>query len=227
MKLVNIFESIKSERDMFEGFNEIEMDEEYPKGFSFDEFKNIRSYAKKMEYARLHLGKPLGSGTSRVVYRVDNEKVLKLAKNRKGIGQNEAETNFYGNTYYDDIIAKVIDFDDHDGYWTEMELARRSKPDDFSRLWGLRFKDLYFYLEYRYQQNNGKNPTWFNNDKLKEQLENSDEVMELVSFMFDSTTLPGDLCKISSWGLVNREYGETLVLIDFGYTSDVYKSYYN
>lgn len=227
MKLVNIFESIKPERDMFEGFNELELSEEYPEGFSLDEFKNLNSYAKKMKYAESHLGKPIGRGSSRVVYRVDNDKVLKLAKNRKGIAQNEAETNFYGDTYYDDIIAKVIDFDDIDGYWTEMELAYKVKVDDFKRLWGIKFKDLYFYLEKRYQENKGKRANWYVDDKVKEILENSDEVMHLVSFMFDSTTLPGDLCKLNSWGLVKREYGETLVLIDFGYTSEVYDSYYS
>jgi hypothetical protein len=226
MKLTDIYESIKPERDMFEGFNETELSEEYPTGFSFDEFKKIRSYRGKMNYARQYLGKPLGTGSSRVVYRVDNDKVLKLAKNEKGIHQNEAETNFYGDAYYEDIIAKVIDFDDQDGYWTEMELAFRAKHDDFKRLWGIKFKDLYFYLERRYQENNGRQPTWSIDEKIKEELDNSDDVMHLVSFMFDSTTLPSDLCKMNSWGIVKREYGDALVLIDFGFTDEVYESYY-
>ena len=226
MKLLDIYESLKPERDMFEGFNELELSEEYPEGFDLNEFKNLRSYAKKMSYARAYLGKPLGTGSSRVVYRVDETKVLKLAKNEKGIHQNEAEINFYGDSYYEDIIAKVIDFDDQNGYWTEMELAFKAKPDDFKRLWDIKFNDLYFYLERRYQENIGRKPTWGIDVKVKEQLDNSDDVAHLVSFMFDSTTLPSDLCKINSWGIVKREYGDALVLIDFGFTSEVYESYY-
>ena len=227
LKLFNIFESIsRPERDMFEGFNEMELSEEYPKGFDLGQFKSLYSYAKKMKYAESHLGKPLGRGSSRVVYRIDETKVLKLAKNRKGIAQNEAEINFYGNTYYDDIIAQVIDFDRDNNLWVEMELALKPKKSDFNRLWNVNIDDLHYYLDNRYREQNGLKHRFSLPDDVKSDLDNNEDVGQLVSFMYDSVTLPADLSRINSWGLVKRPYGESLVLIDFGFTEEVYESYY-
>ena len=55
--------------------------EAYPESFSFEEFNNIRSYNGKLKYANQRL-KKISSGSSRVVYQVDNERVLKIAKNK-------------------------------------------------------------------------------------------------------------------------------------------------
>ena len=64
----------------------------YPVSFNMDEFKGIRSFADRVKYCENRL-KKLGAGTSRRVYQIDNEKCLKLAKNRKGIAQNIEEIN--------------------------------------------------------------------------------------------------------------------------------------
>lgn len=37
------------------------------------------------------LGNPIGNGSSRMVFQISDERVLKVAKNAKGIAQNEAE----------------------------------------------------------------------------------------------------------------------------------------
>lgn len=62
----------------------------YPAAFSFDTMLSIRSYAGRLKYIASILPK-LGSGSSRTVYPVDDEKVLKVARNDKGIAQNEVE----------------------------------------------------------------------------------------------------------------------------------------
>ena len=226
IKLYDIInESI--ERDMFEGFDETELSEDYPVGFDLEEFKNIGSYAAKLRYAEEYLGKPLGQGTSRVVYRVDEDKVLKLAKNKKGIAQNNAETDWYNTSYYESILAKVIDFDDKNELWVEMELAYKVKKSDFKRLWGVDFDTIGLYLTNRDSENNGRRSIYGLDDDVKYVLDESDEVMNLVSFMFDSGSSPGDLGKLNSWGIVHRPEGEEIVLIDFGLTSGVYQSYYS
>lgn len=217
----------ESERDMFEGFDDQELSEDYPEGFSFETFKGIRSYAQKMVYAKYHLGRPIGTGSSRVVYRVDDTKVLKLAKNRKGIAQNEAEINWYGDTYYDDIIAQVIDFDHESSYWTEMEIAFKVKETDFLRLWGIKLKEMELYLRNREFENKGRKALYHIDKELVHKLDENDNVQHLVSFMFDSDGKAGDITKLNSWGKVKRPYGETLVLIDFGLTDEIYKSYYS
>lgn len=57
--------------------------EEFKQDF-LPELQNIRSFAGKIRLADQNLSR-IGSGTGRAVYDVDGEKVLKLAKNPKGI----------------------------------------------------------------------------------------------------------------------------------------------
>ena len=86
--------------------------EEFKQNF-LPEFLNIKSFSGKMKYANERLTR-IGSGTGRVVYDIDGEKVLKLAKNPKGIAQNEAEA---GAGYYRDtqhIVTVVFDSADDD-----------------------------------------------------------------------------------------------------------------
>jgi len=224
-KLLDIIK--ESERDMFEGFVESELTEDYPVGFDLSEFKKIWSYAGKLRYAREHLGKPIGSGSARTVYRVDETKVLKLAKNKKGVAQNDAETDWTNDAYYGEIIAKVHDFDEHDHLWVEMELAFKAKKSDFKTMWGVDFMNLGFYITNFYNLNHSKRPMFGIDDDVKDVLDESHEVQLLCSFVLDSSAPPGDIRRISSWGKVKREDGEYLVLIDFGLNKSVYTSYYS
>jgi len=63
----------------------------------------------------------IGSGSSREVYDLGNGYVIKVAKNRAGIAQNESESNI---SYYDnsDLFAKVIQVS-NDFYFLIMEKA--------------------------------------------------------------------------------------------------------
>jgi hypothetical protein len=224
IKLVDIIN--ESQRDMYEGFNEMELSEDYPVNFDIFQFKNLRSYAEKLRYAEEHLGNPIGRGSARVVYRVDNDKVLKLAKNKKGIAQNEAEINWADDYYFGNMLAKIFDYDRDNSYWTEMEIAYRATINDFKRLWGINFKDLWIYLKNKNSENNGQRSMFHIDPELKEQLDNNEYVMNLVDFMMNSNSPDGDLSKLNSWGRVHRPDGDELVLIDFGLTNDVYQSYY-
>ena len=225
LSLYNILK--ESERDMFEGFNETELTEDYPENFNFNELKKIKSYSGKRKYIQTHLGKPLGTGSARSVYRVDETKVLKLAKNSKGLAQNEVEIDWGREKYFKDILANVLDFDNDEHHWVEMELALKVSYNDFKRLWGINFKDLWIYLENVYMSNRGKGRYKYSQDeKIKEQFDENENVQNLITYMIEVEALPGDLAKINSWGRVFREDGENLVLIDFGFTNEVYQSYY-
>ena len=61
--------------------------------FSFDELSSIKALSKRVLYCKQHLGNPIGNGSSRMVFQIDDEKVLKLAKNRKGLAQNNVEAD--------------------------------------------------------------------------------------------------------------------------------------
>lgn len=218
IKLLNILEN----KNLYDGFVESELTEQYPINFSLDEFKNITSYKKKQEYAREFLGKPIGSGSARVVYRVDNNKVLKLAKNKKGIAQNEVEIYWGGDSYYYEILADVFDYDTENNYWVEMELASSVKTSDFKKNWGF---DLY--KIYHYVYNKLRRRIFHIEEEIVHKLDEFFPVQRLIEFLEMSDSTPGDIQKKNSWGKVIREGKESIILIDFGLTNDVYNSYYS
>ena len=76
----------------------------YPSTFDMKEFKAIRTFVDRVNYCNSIL-KYLGRGSSRMVYEIDDEKVLKLAYNNKGIAQNRAEADWMLERY--GIFAKV------------------------------------------------------------------------------------------------------------------------
>lgn len=205
---------------------DFDVTEEYPVGFDINEFKNIRSYKGKLNFARQYLGNPIGQGTARIVYRVDKDKVLKLAKNRKGIAQNEVESRWLGDSYYYDILAQVLDVESENYLWIEMEVAYRPKQSDFKRLWGVSLNDCSLYLRNKHYENHGYTWPYSIDNDLKEQLDENENVQKLISFMYDSGSPAGDLTRTSSWGIVQRNGDNNLVLIDFGLDEDVYNTYY-
>jgi hypothetical protein len=202
--------------------------EAYPTGFSMEEFQNIRSFAGKKKYADLHL-KRLSSGSSRIVYQVDNEKVLKIAKNKKGLAQNSIEGDW--SIQQHDIAAKVyeIDEDNPHPFWVEMELAiplaRNRKR--FEKLIGANQEDLHYYLMDVNTRLTGKG--WYEAPRsLKEKMEENEWVQELVSLAVNyDMPVPGDLDRLSSYGEVKRNGKSVAVLIDFGLTRGVYTEYYS
>jgi sRNA-binding regulator protein Hfq len=66
------------------------------------------SFARKIRYCDEHLVK-IKSGSGRTVYKFDNDKVIKVAKNTKGIAQNEIENDFVNFDY--DIVTKIYTYD--------------------------------------------------------------------------------------------------------------------
>lgn len=200
MKLLDLlFESNEKHRDMFEGINDEDLNELASKDFDVNKFKTISSYAGKIRYAKEMMGKPVGTGSSRMVFIIDETKVLKLAKNKKGLLQNEIEIGWKDDYYFGDILANVIDFDE-DNLWVIMELAKKSKKSDFKRLWGIDFGYLYTYLTNTYNRNNNKKQIYSLDQEVENELDNNEYVSELVDFMLNSDSLAGDLANISSYG---------------------------
>lgn len=56
-------------------------------GFSLEQLSNIRSFRDRLAYCKQMLGPSIGKGSSRIVFQIDDEKVLKLAMNGKGVAQ--------------------------------------------------------------------------------------------------------------------------------------------
>lgn len=204
MKLYNLLLEIESE-----------LSEDYPEIFKFEDLKNEKTFKGKIDYLKNILGKHLGKGTSRIVFNVDNDKVLKVALNQKGLAQNESEIDLKDEKYLEDIIAKVYDYDKDDYIWVEMEKATKAKKSDFKKFFNIEYSILYDYI---YSQIFNRNFGYY--------IENYDYANKILEIIISYDYNFFDVLKINSWGIVKRDGQEKLVLIDFGLTNDNYIQYY-
>lgn len=202
----------------------------YPQTFNFNEFMALKSFATRVKYCNDRL-KFLGQGTSRRVYMVDNEKCLKLAKNKKGVGQNEAENDGYLQSLH---LCPTIYRYDHNGLWIEAQLAKKAKESDFKRLLGYDWNVFCSWIEYTaklYTKRSlyrGENDELFTSDEFESWVYDNDNVFSRVNQYMTDFALEsyGDLQRISSWGVVSENGKERLVLVDAGLNDSVGRDYY-
>jgi hypothetical protein len=200
------------------------MGEDYPSSFDMEHFKTLTKYAERVRYCDAHLRK-ISSGSSRIVYIVDDTKVLKLAKNEKGVAQCATEIQWGNDSYYGDVLAKTLEYHPDD-LWVEMELARKVKKSDFKTLEGINFDSFGYYLKNFEFENNGRRAVFGIDPKDKEILDENDFTQTICSFMSDSDSPSGDFMRLNSYGIVNRNGEDIIVIIDFGLTNSIYDEYY-
>jgi hypothetical protein len=184
----------------------------YPSTFNMDTLLGLSSYKKRLDYVRSILPR-LAQGSARMVFAIDEERVLKVAMNRKGINQNEVEASL-GNDYMaPDILASVFEHDDN-YIFVEMERAKKVLPTKFKQILGFTVNDLHSYLFNMSSRRGG-----FSLDsKLENILDESEWVQDLVEFIgnFDLPS-PGDFGRLSTYGLVLRDGKEEIVIVDYGF----------
>ena len=119
------------------------------------QFLNIKTFSGKMEYAKQNLQR-IGSGTGRIVYDIDGQKVLKLAKNTKGIAQNAEESSIGRDYYVANIVTEVFEAADDDS-WLIAEKAKKVNENRIKQLTGIpSLTELYYYLSQFKEENKGR-----------------------------------------------------------------------
>lgn len=191
--------------------------------FDFDTLNFLKSFNSRVKYCRQHLGKPIGKGSSRMVFQIDDEKVLKLAWNEKGIAQNEEEERAYG----DDIFPIVYDIDIN-GEWVVSEFVLPAKAQDFKHCFGLTFNDFVSFIhacgKYRFGRR-----YWEEMDKEQWEnlIENNEELAAFDDYIGNyGYIVIGDMSRICNYGLTKRNGNAHIVLLDSGLTEDVWNTYY-
>lgn len=212
--------------------------EDYPMSFSMDKFKSLNTFKQRISYCQKNLKNYIGEGSARMVFMIDDTKVLKLAMNEKGLAQNKSELELSRNPKYKDIVALTIDSDPKN-LWIEMELARKANNNDFVSILGFDITSLLTYIKYvdmkvnigdekkamfyynLLNQENDNGPSFdidfFNNNLFAK---------ELAAFMIDTKTPSHEITKANSYGVVNRNGKDSIVLVDYGLVGDVYTNHY-
>jgi hypothetical protein len=206
------------------------MGEAYPTSWDIETFKSLKSFNQRIKYCEEHLQR-ISSGSSRIVYKIDDEKVLKLAKNTKGLSQNELEAEYSQYDDLSDILAMTFDSAD-DNTWVEMELARKVTPAIFKQVTGFNWEDFTKAMEKQYYRANPAKDRWgmANKEVIPQEIDAAmweDEFVYPMLSLLGNYEIPvGDLIRTSSYGLVKRNGQDTIVLIDYGLNQENYDSYY-
>jgi hypothetical protein len=211
-------------------FNESEITEEYPATWNKEEFEKIQSFAGKLKYAATHLPK-IASGSGRAVFKIDDTKVLKIAKNKKGLAQNNVESEYLLQKY--DITARTFDRGDDvkniGPFWIEMELAKKVGKKRFEELTGITLSELHTHLLYNTTRRkyNVAPPRTPEDASYLEKIQNNDFVIDLTGLMADYDFPDiGDMTRLSTYGEVIRDGAPKIVLVDFGLTNTVLDDFY-
>jgi hypothetical protein len=211
IKLTNIYESVVSE--------------DYPQSFDMKFFKTLQSFASRKKYCDEHL-KKIAQGSSRIVYFIDSEKVLKLAKNKKGLAQNEVEIDYSDDYMLTNIVAPVYDY--HENFlWLEMALAKKVKKSDFKRITGIDFDGFGDVLVSADSLYRDKNLRFKVDQDLVEEVMNNEFTSGVYDYVANFDVPASDMRRINSYGLIKVNGKEQLAIIDYGLTTDVFKNYYS
>jgi GNAT superfamily N-acetyltransferase len=204
---------------------QMDIEEEYPIGWSIDEFKNLKSFNQRIQYCEKNLQR-ISSGSGRVVYKIDDTKVLKLAKNQKGVAQNNTEIGFSDDYMWDGMIAEIFNYDEN-GLWVEMELARKVTPKIWDSIIGIPIEELHKSARFVDQQKNPRKYQYhFTRPQRMDEVYGNEFTSNILDLIGNYDIGPGDFGRLSTYGLVKRNGQDNIVIIDYGLTNDVYDSYY-
>ncbi len=206
------------------------LEEDYPSSFDMEHFKSLKSFNARIKYCEEHLQR-ISSGSSRIAYKIDDQKVLKLAKNKAGIAQNELEFESAKYSDLQTLVAAVFDRDEN-YLWIEMELAEKLSKGDFKNITGFDFGDFSKAIH-----NYAIDTVMVDSRHLMSKMDISKDVVEdmwedefvydVFNYMPNYDVPPGDLMKTSSYGVVNRGGDKEIVLVDYGFNKDIHQNYYS
>jgi len=203
-------------------------------GFRLDVLRSSGSYQKRVNYCREMLGKPIGNGTSRTVFQLDDYSCLKLAKNNAGLAQNIREIEL-GTEPYLSCFPKVLNgTDERNGLWiiSEFVLPLLKKGEEFEEVLGAPFSDIQKFIitiikcgrqGYNKQAEDIKH-------KMYEQYEQNEDVVQLFNDLYELyysfNHSIRDLQDYNNWGLTLRDGQPVFVILDAGLSDDVDKQFY-
>jgi hypothetical protein len=179
-----------------------------------EELSKIREFEDRVKFADDHFER-LGEGSSRTVFQMSDQLVLKVAHNDKGIAQNSAEMLPGAQRPCTNNVIVA----DAKGKWIVVRNNEKITKDDFEKIMGYSFKDFMGTLFSKFNNESDDWPL----PKNHSEVEKSEFFKSIASLVFDNDLLLGDLDKIDSWGEIDGR----VVLRDYGFSKFVHRTSYS
>jgi hypothetical protein len=190
-----------------------------------------KTFKSRLEYA-LQRAPRLGGGSSRVAFVIpDNgrDTVLKIAKNSKGVAQNEAEVDILTDGYVGklDIVIPIVDYDklNPQPTWLQTELAQKASQAALCKIMkcGRGLWTLTGYANMILGDDLGARSA---KEHLKTLSPEDAEIFkeyahDLANLVSNTSLKMGDFDRAANWGLYNGRP----VVIDLGFTTEVVPLY--
>lgn len=197
--------------------------------FSLKELSSLTSFRQRLMYCTKHLGMTIGNGSSRVVFQVNDQLCLKLAKNQKGVAQNQLEGEAYKERY--DCMPKVYEKDDND-LWIVCEYVLPAKANDFQHCLGISWADFQAYIGSCFDEYNPRKYRGYrgypvmDDERFYELKEENEQLYDFADYMFDYQPPIGDMLRLANYGMVRRYNQDMIVLLDHGLSEEIFDQYY-
>lgn len=199
---------------------------------------NLRqTFKDRLKYA-LDRAKRLGGGSSRVAMTIDYEgrpTALKVAKNAKGLAQNEAEIEILQDSYSGrlPIVIPLIDYDKANKrpVWLQTEIAKKVQGQTLMKM--LHTPAMWLLTNQVRNLTGNRGPHDMDDEKIKKYYFETHNNLwkpteegwnifrqyaeELAELVMSSTLDSGDLQNPANWGVYNGRP----VVIDLGFTDEV------
>lgn len=182
-------------------------------------------FKRRVEYAKQR-AEQIGRGSSRVVLKIKyqgRDTALKVALNRKGMAQNEAEAQLLGDGYVmrSGLVIPMIDYDERNPMptWIHTEFAEKMRgKGQFKTMTGLDIDELSMFLTNVDDERRGRRPTF----RTSNDMWNNDFASRLATFVTDLGIPAGDFGRTANWGV----YRGRPVIVDLGLSDDVLDTHY-
>lgn len=198
--------------------------------FNLGEFQNCKTFAARLRYCKEHLGPSFGKGSSRIIFELTDELVLKLALNEKGKAQNRVEAQMSREN--DGIVVNVESVSD-DYEWIIEENVLPAKKSDFKKVLNLSWDDFQSFVVATfnaYAPNGRKSFYYAMDDEMyeycMEEHPNNWFFRGIWDYMTNYNIPLGDMLRLSTYGLTERDGDAQIIILDAGLTYEVYNQFY-
>ena len=194
-----------------------ELNEAADSSFSVEALKYILSFDEARQYCVQHLGQPIGQGSSRIVFQIDDAQVLKLATNSRGVAQNrvEAKTKEMKLPIFPYILYNADNYQ-----WIITEFVLPAEEEDIQHCLGIDVRSFLFFVIQAIKDLKYCGGLSAYQENFADEYGDCEFYRELEKYILNYDIQIGDIQRIENWGLTKRNGKECLVILDPGWNKE-------